>query len=159
MPGPQIMLTVDYRFAVDAPRIAISAFHCDTRALTPLPIFVQIRRFELLTGGSLADFTLWFGPFPVRWKAVHTGVSESGFKNTQTTSSLAKSNQTHRFTAADVQTTLIQEYIEYEYDDGVRRLFGHMLFSKPALYLLLTARKLTTRKHLHKLPAGAGVPR
>ena len=150
------MPTFDYRFTVDAPKSAVSAFHRDTRvlkSLTPPPIFV-LHSFEPLSAGSLADFTLWFGPVPVRWKAEHTGVSESGFTDTQISGPLARWEHTHTFTAVDAQTTIVDEHIAYEYGHGIHGLFGRLLFSKPALYSLLTARKLLTRRHLRTLLAG-----
>lgn len=54
---------------------ALTDFHADPKAfsrLTPPPIFAQIHRRELvsLTQGEL-EFTLWFGPLPIRWLAEH----------------------------------------------------------------------------------------
>ena len=63
------MPVFDYKFTVDAPATAVSNFHHDTRILkklSPPPIFVQIHRFEPLGEGSKAEFTLWFGPLPLR---------------------------------------------------------------------------------------------
>lgn len=76
------MPTFTYTFVVNAPLTAVAAFHHDTRILkklTPPPIFVQIHRYEPLGDGSEAEFTLWFGPLPVRWLAVHLEVGEHGF--------------------------------------------------------------------------------
>ena len=64
------MPTFNYSFEVDAPLTAVSEFHHDTRALkklSPPPIFAQIHDYEPLGEGSMADFTLWFGPFPIHW--------------------------------------------------------------------------------------------
>ena len=63
-----------HSFTVDAPLAAVHAFHHDSRALrqlTPLPIIARIHAYEPLADGSRAAFTLWFGPLPLRWQAVH----------------------------------------------------------------------------------------
>ncbi len=62
----------DYQFTVPAPLAAVAAFHHDARILprlTPPPMRVQLHRVDPLGEGALADFTLWFGPLPVRWVA------------------------------------------------------------------------------------------
>jgi len=62
----------------------MEAFHADPNAfgkLTPPPIFAQVHRRELnsMTDGEL-EFTLWFGPLPVRWLAKHEpGPTEHSF--------------------------------------------------------------------------------
>ncbi len=150
------MQTFDYTFLVNAPVTAVSDFHHDTRILkklTPPPIFVQIHHFEPLGEGSQAKFTLWFGPIPVRWQAVHTNVSPAGFTDTQVSGPLRHWEHTHRFTAVTPQTTLVHEHIAYAHHHGLRGLLSRLLFAKPGLYLLFTARKLLTRWHLrHATP-------
>ena len=147
------MPTFDYQFTVNAPLAAIQTFHHDTRALktlTPPPIFAQIHDYEPLAEGSKADFTLWFGPFPIRWEAVHSDVGEHGFTDTQVRGPLKQWRHTHRFTEMSDGVTQVSEHIEYEYDSGVRGLIGWILFSPPALYMLFTARKLITRTRIGK---------
>ena len=75
-----------HSFTVDAPLAAVRAFHHDTgvlRQLTPLPIIARVHAFEPLADGSQAEFTLWFGPLPLRWQAVHSDVGPNGFTDTQ----------------------------------------------------------------------------
>jgi len=75
-----------HRFVVKAPLAVVADFHRDSRALrrlTPPPIWVQFHEVEPLGEGSLADFTMWLGPLPVRWTAVHTQVTPHGFMDTQ----------------------------------------------------------------------------
>ena len=142
------MPTFDYHFQVNAPLKAVSAFHHDTsvlKKLTPPPIFVQIHAYEPLAEGSTAEFTLWFGPFPVRWKAVHSDVSDRGFTDTQVSGPLKKWQHTHRFTSIENQRTEVSEHIEYEYEGGIKAITGRLLFSKPALTMLFTARMFLTR--------------
>ncbi len=148
------MQTFDYSFTVNAPLSAVSAFHHDTRILkklTPPPIFVQIHHFEPLGEGSKAEFTLWFGPIPVRWKAIHSQVSPTGFTDTQASGPLRHWAHTHRFTAVSPQRTQVHEHIEFEHDGGMRGLLSRLLFAKPGLFLLFTARKLLTRWHVYRM--------
>lgn len=148
------MATFDYRFTVDAPQSVVRAFHHDTsvlKKLSPPPIFAQIHSFEPLAEGSQADFTLWFGPFPIHWRAVHSQVSEHGFTDTQVEGLLKKWQHTHLFVDIGGGRTLVNEHIDYEYDRGLRGFIARLLFSPPALYFLFTARKWITRFHVRKL--------
>lgn len=147
------MPTFDYTFTVDAPLTAVANFHHDTRILkklSPPPIFVQIHHFEPLAEGSEARFTLWFGPVPLRWRAVHSNVSANGFTDTQAEGPLQSWQHTHRFTAVSPQRSKIHEHIEFSHRRGWRGLFSRLLFSKPGLYGLFTARKLLTRWHISR---------
>jgi len=152
------MPTFDFSFTVDAPQEAVVAFHHDTsvlKTLSPPPIFVQIHSYEPLAEDSIANFTLWFGPFPVHWQAIHSNVNENGFTDTQARGPLKRWQHTHRFSAKGDGITQVDEHIDYEYDNGIRGLTGRLLFSKPALYLLFTARKLITRRQINKqVPMG-----
>jgi ligand-binding SRPBCC domain-containing protein len=147
----QIMATFDYSFDVAAPVEAVSRFHKDTsvlKTLTPPPIFAQIHDFEPLGEGSKADFTLWFGPIPVHWQAVHHNVSENGFTDVQVKGPLKRWEHQHIFTAVDDGVTRINEHIEYEHDSGLRGIWSRLLFSRLGLFMLFTARKLLTRRSL-----------
>lgn len=148
------MQTFDYAFTVNAPVTAVSDLHHDTRILkklSPPPLFAQIHSFEPLAEGSRAEFTLWFGPLPVRWTAVHLHVGPQGFTDCQEKGPLKFWEHTHRFTAVDVHTAQICEHIEYEHFSGWRGWFSRLLFSKPGLALLFTARKWLTRYHLRRV--------
>ena len=143
----------DFSFTVNASLPTVANFHHDTsvlKKLTPPPILAQIHHFEPLGEGSLAEFTLWFGPIPVRWQAVHSEVSINGFTDTQVRGPLQRWQHTHRFTAVTPHTTQIHEHIEYAFDSGLKGVYGRLLFNKPALYLLFTARKWLTRWHIRK---------
>ena len=149
---PPKMPTFNYTFTVNAPITAVSDFHHDTsvlKKLTPPPIFAQIHQFEPLGEGSTAEFTLWFGPLPVRWLAIHSDVGPQGFTDTQAEGPLNYWQHTHRFTAVSDNVTQIHEHIEYEYsDNGWWGLLTRLLFNKPGLYGLFTARKWLTRWYL-----------
>lgn len=139
----------DYTFTVNAPLSAVSAFHHDTRVLktlTPPPLIIQVHKFEPMAEGSIGEFTLWAGPIPLHWTAVHSRVSENGFTDTQKRGPMKFWQHTHRFTAVSPDLTQVHEHIEYEYPAGLRGLLTRLLFNKFGLLFLFTARKFITRR-------------
>ncbi len=156
------MPVFDYQFIVQAPVTAVRSFHQDTRILrklSPPPIFAQIHEFEPLAEGSRAEFTLWFGPIPVRWTAVHHHVSESGFTDRQVSGPLKFWEHTHHFTAVNASTTRVREHIKYEHQTGWPGLLSRLFFNKPGLTMLFTARKLLTRYHIKRLSPQTAIER
>jgi ligand-binding SRPBCC domain-containing protein len=157
----------DYQFTVPVPLEAVAAFHHDTRALphlTPPPIRVQLHRVDPLAEGAIADFTLWFGPVPVRWVALHTQVDPlHGFTDTQQAGPLLFWRHTHRFDAIDAATTRVREHIEYQYKPGWRGWFSRVLYNPLALSFLFGYRRWVTRRSLRveqpRSPVHAGAPR
>lgn len=104
--------TFEHRFTVDAPLERVAQFHSDTRALkilNPPPVFVQFHKVEPLGEGSVADFTLWLGPLPIHWVAVHSDFHPSrGFVDTQQSGPFDYWQHQHTFTAlSDHQTEVI----------------------------------------------------
>jgi ligand-binding SRPBCC domain-containing protein len=155
----------DYEFVVDAPRSAVAAFHynASVKTLTPLPIIAQLHYHEPVADGSKSNFTLWFGPFPVHWKVVHSDVDESGFADTQIRGPLKRWRHNHRFFAQGDGTTRVSEHIEYEYRPGLAGLLSRLIFSGPALTMLFIMRKMITRRLVRdylpaKEMAAAGEP-
>jgi len=147
------MPVFEFKFNVAAPVTAVSNFHHDTRILkklSPPPIFVQIHRFEPLGEGSEAEFTLWFGPLPLHWLAVHSNVSPNGFTDTQARGPLKYWQHTHRFTAVSPHTTQVHEHIEYSHKPGLAGLLTRLLFNKVGLFALFAARKWLTRWYVHQ---------
>ncbi len=141
----------DYQFTVDANLAAVSAFHHDSSAfqrLNPPPIIVQMHRNDPMGEGSVSEFTLWLGPIPIRWQAVHSNVGPNGFTDTQTQGPLAAWRHTHRFEAIDERTTRINEHIEYAYAPGLKGLLSRLMFSPIPLYFLFTYRKWATKRAL-----------
>lgn len=148
------MITFNYSFTVNAPLSAVSSFHQDTRILKklmPPPLFVQLHRFDPLGENSVAEFTIWFGPIPVRWTAIHNQVSKNGFTDTQLQGPLKLWQHTHQFTAVSYTTTQVSEHIQYEHPPGWRGLITRLLFGKPGLWVLFTYRQLITRWYIHQL--------
>ncbi|MGH2593536.1 MAG: SRPBCC family protein, partial [Anaerolineae bacterium] len=138
------MPTFDFTFAVRAPLAAVAEFHRDTRALkrlTPPPIFMQLHRVEPMAEGSISDFTLWLGPVPLRWVAVHSNVDpQRGFTDTQASGPLRRWQHTHIFSAEGSDVTRVKEHIEYEHHGGVRGLFSRLFFGRMGLLAVFTYR-------------------
>jgi ligand-binding SRPBCC domain-containing protein len=153
------MPVFNYTFIVNAPLTAVLDFHHDTRVLqrlSPPPMLVQWHRVDPLANGSLSEFTLWLGPLPMRWTALHSDVGPHGFTDTQTRGPFKVWRHTHRFEAVNAQTTRVAEHIEYEHDVGLRGLFSRLLFAPPALRLLFWYRSVVTRRALEGKPQRAG---
>jgi len=148
---PRTMPVFDYAFTVDAPLEAVRDFHRDTSALkklTPPPTIVQLHSIEPLGEGSVSRFTLWVGPLPLKWKAVHRNVSDRGFTDVQAEGPAAKWEHTHTFVPVSAGVTEIREHIEYEHKRGFWGIVTRLLFSWPNLFFMFTYRKLATRWHL-----------
>lgn len=147
------MPTYETSFTVNAPLDAVAAFHDDTRALkilNPPGIFVQLHRVDPLGEGSVSEFTLWMGPLPIRWRAVHSDVGPHGFTDTQESGPLAYWKHTHSFAAVDAHTTRVNEHIEYEYKPGLTGLLSRLLFGKLGLTLLFAWRAFATRRNVKR---------
>ncbi len=147
------MAVFDYQFTVHASLEAVQEFHRDTRALkrlTPPPTLVQLHQVDPLGEGSVSTFTLWIGPLPLYWKAVHRDVSPRGFTDVQAEGPLAKWQHTHTFTPLATDVTQIKEHIEYQHKEGLRGLLTRLLFARPNLYLMFAFRKYATRWHLRR---------
>ncbi len=152
------MPTFDYHFTVPAPLAAVAKFHSDTRALkllTPPPTIVQLHSVEPLAEGSVSKFTLWVGPLPLRWTAVHRDVSERGFTDVQVAGPVARWEHTHTFTPLDPHATRIEEHIEFEHRRGPWGLVTRALFAWPNLRLMFAYRAWVTRRHLRNPRAPA----
>ncbi|MFK7819908.1 MAG: cyclase [Planctomycetaceae bacterium] len=145
------MQTFDYRFTVDAPVAAVSAFHFEPgilKALTPPLMIMKVHRFDPLAEGSIGEFTMWMGPVPVYWKAEHSNVSEIGFTDTQVEGPMKYWAHTHRFNQIDANKTEVHEHIEYEHHGGLKGIWSRMLFPKVGLTALFTIRRSLTRRQV-----------
>ena len=147
------MPVFDYRFTVQASIEAIRDFHHDTSALkrlTPPPTIVQLHDIEPLGEGSTSKFTLWVGPLPLRWTAVHRDVSENGFTDVQAEGPAKRWEHTHTFVPVSETATELREHIEYEHKTGFWGIVTRVLFAKPNLYFMFTYRKFATRWYVGK---------
>ena len=142
------MPVFDFRFTVEATVEDVRGFHHDTSALkrlTPPPTIVQLHDVQPLAEGSVSRFTLWVGPLPLRWTAVHRNVTDSGFTDVQTDGPARKWEHTHSFTPLNATKTQIHEHIEFEHKSSLWGVVTRVLFSKPNLFLMFTYRKLATK--------------
>jgi ligand-binding SRPBCC domain-containing protein len=146
--------TFTYSFTVRAPLAAVAEFHRDARALqrlSPPPLIVQLHRVDPMGEGAVADFTLWMGPLPIRWVAVHSNVNPSnGFTDTQQRGPLRSWRHTHRFMAVSADTTRVTEHITYEHHRGLAGILARLLFSPVGLRFLFWYRSWVTRRALEK---------
>lgn len=148
------MKIFSHSFRVKAPIMAVADFHSSTTALkrlTPFPVIVQIHHLEPLGEGSIAEFTMWFGPFPVRWKARHVNVDPlHGFTDIQDKGPMLHWQHTHSFTSITNEITEIQDRIEYEYPLGWKRLWTGLLYAPIMLRFLFLYRSWVTKKATQK---------
>ncbi len=148
------MPVFDSRFRVEAPVVVVSAFHFEPgilKQLTPPLMIMQVHQFEPVAEGSLAEFTMWMGPIPVRWKAVHSDVSPAGFTDTQIAGPMKSWVHTHRFLPLDDGATEVHDHIEFEHHRGLRGIWSRLLFPRPGLKLLFAIRRHITRREVRRL--------
>lgn len=150
-----------HRTRVKAPLATVAAFHHDSRALkrlTPPPVYVQLHRVEPLGENSIADFTLWMGPLPVRWVAVHTEVDpQTGFVDRQVRGPYAYWVHRHSFEPQDAGTTDVIDEIQAEFGEGFWGLLSRFMWLNLSLMFAyrgwVTRRAIEGNLELH----GAGV--
>lgn len=148
------MESFDWITRVSAGVPAVAKFHAlpeTIRRLTPPVIPMTQHRLEPLAEGSISEFTLWFGPLPVRWTALHVDVdSRSGFTDVQTAGPFDHWVHVHRYEPDPAGGTRIVERIDYRHASGWRGLITHTFFSRPMLYLLFTYRSWVFRRALRE---------
>ena len=110
------MPTYTAAFTVEVTIEAVAEFHRDTRALTqltPPPLSVSFNELQPLGEGSIADFTLWFGPIPIHWVSSHSNVHPTqGFTDTQISGPFDHWVHQHNFVPIDDNTTEIRDQIQ-----------------------------------------------
>jgi len=144
------MKTFTNTFTVKAPIQAVAEFHSSTTALKQLtlfPVFVQIHQIEPLGEGSMAEFTMWFGPFPVRWVAQHVQVDPMhGFTDVQIAGPMLLWEHTHSFRSISDQETEVRDYIEYAYRPGLKHFWTRLLYATIMLRILFLYRSFVTKR-------------
>lgn len=144
------MKTFTNTFRVKASIQAVADFHSSTNALkklTPFPVVVQIHHLEPLAEGSMAEFTMWFGPFPVLWVAQHVQVDPlNGFTDVQVAGPMLLWEHTHSFRSISEQETEIRDFIEYEHRPGIKNLWTRILYAPIMLRLLFLFRAFITNR-------------
>jgi len=137
------------QFTIPASVKTVSEFHRDTtilKRLTPPPTIVKVHEFDELYEGMVAKFTMWMGPIPLYWEAVHTNVSLNGFTDTQQKGPMKYWSHTHQFVEIAPDKTLIKEHVTYQHGDGLMGLFTHLAFNSVTLSFLFQYRKMVTIK-------------
>lgn len=146
------MSVFEHTALVHAPIESVADFHQDSRILqklTPPPIVVQLHDAGPLAEGSRADFTLWFGPLPVRWIAVHSNVDRlRGFTDQQARGPFERWEHVHSFIPEGDRSTRVVDHIEFNHLPGIRGLFTRLAFSSIALRMLFAFRAWVTRRTL-----------
>lgn len=144
------MKTFSNTFKVKAPIQVVAEFHSNTTALkqlTPFPVVVQIHHLEPLAEGSMAEFTMWFGPFPVRWVAQHVQVDAlNGFTDVQIAGPMLIWEHTHSFRAISNQETEVRDYIEYAHRPGLKHYWTRLLYAPVMLRMLFLYRSFVTKR-------------
>jgi ligand-binding SRPBCC domain-containing protein len=140
-----------HRIKIQATLDEVVEFHNNSQGLkklTPPPIIVQFNRIDPLGENSIADFTMWIGPIPVRWVAIHTNVNRlSGFTDTQTSGPFKYWRHRHSFILIDEKTSEILDEIEAEPGHGIfKRLLSEFMWLN--LPILFAYRGWVTRRTL-----------
>ena len=139
-------------FVVRAPLEAVARFHADPRAivrLTPPPTVTRVHRMDPLGEGSVSEFTMWIGPIPIRWRAVHSSFNHlKGFTDTQERGPMAQWVHRHSFRALSADRTEVTDQIWYRHPAGWRGIFTRMLFSRVPLRALFGYRAWATQRAL-----------
>ena len=127
-------------FLVDAPIERVARFHASTEALkqlTPPPVFIHLHEVEPLGEGSRAVFTMWLGPIPVRWTAVHADVDpQKGFVDWQEEGPFKQWEHKHTFIKVDERTTLVKDEISAEFKSSfLNKALGFVMWlNLPVLF-------------------------
>jgi len=141
-------------FVVRAPLEAVAGFHEDPRAvirLTPPPTLIRVHRMDPLSEGSVSEFTMWVGPIPIRWRAIHSSIKRlKGFTDTQELGPMARWIHRHSYRALDDGQTEVTDKIWYEHPTGWRGILTRSLFSTLPLKALFAYRAIATRRALRR---------
>jgi len=144
------METFTYSSVIPTTMDAMVTFHTSKDAFKKLnmpPIIPQIHRDtrEGLTKGTM-EFTLWMGPIPIRWKAVHEpGPTPTSFVDVQTRGPMTHWRHTHTFEETPEGIRLTDQ-IELEHPKGLSGIFTRMLFGRLPLEIFFTYRHWVTRR-------------
>jgi ligand-binding SRPBCC domain-containing protein len=138
-----------HQFTVAAPLEQVAAFHASSdafRRLVPPGMFLQIHRLDQLANQSVNEFTMWMGPVPIYWKAVHSDVTAVGFVDTQETGPMRSWVHRHTYESASDDLTRVVDHIEYQHHSGWRGVRSRILFTHFGLKLLFAWRTWATRR-------------
>ena len=143
----------EHRFVVHAPLKQVADFHADPGSMakiTPPPIFTQVQQAPAaVKDGAEMAFTLWLGPFPLRWLARFEQVSPTGFQDRQIRGPFATWLHRHTFRKIDENTTEVHDHVEGQYQANLFwRLVGMVMWLN--LPVLFAFRGWRTRQLLQR---------
>jgi ligand-binding SRPBCC domain-containing protein len=133
---------------------SMNRFHQDRSALgtlTPPPIFIQVHNDgrTALTAGDL-DFTLWFGPLPIRWLARHEVMpGKEGFLEWQVKGPLKSWRHEHIFEPVEGGVAL-HDRVTLEHHSGWRGLMTRLMFDGLPLQFLFFYRHWRTGRAVER---------
>jgi ligand-binding SRPBCC domain-containing protein len=152
------MKRFSHQFKVNAPLDVVAGFHQDSRALkrlTPPPVFVQMHHVEPLAENSVADFTMWMGPLPVRWIATHKDVDPMrGFRDVQVRGPFTHWEHQHLFESVNERTTVVIDQIQAQFGKGLWGLLSRFMWLN--LPFMFAYRGWVTRREVEKAAAAKG---
>jgi len=142
-----------HHFRVRASLAAVAEFHSQTASLavlTPPPVIVRIHRAPTIQhAGDEVDFTMWFGPLPVRWLAQIEQVSDTGFVDRQVRGPFRAWAHRHSFAPVDATTTKVVDEVQAELSaHWLWRIVGGSMWL--TLPLLFAYRGWRTRRVLER---------
>jgi ligand-binding SRPBCC domain-containing protein len=133
----------------------LNAFHQDRAALsklTPPPIFIQLHQDgrTSLTEGDL-EFTLWFGPLPIRWLARHEAPPAGlhGFIEWQVKGPLKFWRHEHLFEPVEGGVAL-HDRVTLEHQAGWKGVLTRLMFDGLPLQFLFFYRHWRTRQAVER---------
>lgn len=110
------MLRYQHQYTLSAPVAAVADFHSQPTsmaAITPPPIIVRVHQAPALLGeGAEMDFTLWFGPLPLRWLARIEQVTPISFVDRQVRGPFARWVHHHIYVPINPTTTRVIDRVE-----------------------------------------------
>lgn len=147
-PAPADAPSFESRFTVPASLEAVARFHADPRALTRLtPTPMRVHRMDPMGEGSVSNFTMWVGPIPIHWEAVHSDLDGvRGFTDTQERGPMARWVHRHEFNSLGPALTEVHDRVWYRHPPRWRGLLTRMLFSTLPLRVLFFYRAWATRR-------------
>lgn len=114
--------------------------------LLPPPMIMQVHRDDRtsIQDGEI-EFTLWFGPIPIRWIARHEeGPTDCSFADRMIRGPMAYWRHEHIFTQVDGGVELTDR-ITLAHKSGLQGIFSRLMFDGIPLRILFFYRHLRTR--------------
>ncbi len=116
-------------------------------AMPPMIVKVHQDKRKSLTEGTV-DFTIWFGPLPIRWEAAHLpGPTGHSFIDRMDHGPLASWEHTHLMEKV-TDGVRLTDRISFRHHPGLRGWLTRLLFDGLPLRLLFAYRHWRTRRDI-----------